>query len=201
MRQLEQILGPDELRDGLREYLTRFAFANATWTDLIEILDRRTAEDLAAWSRAWVDEAGRPTIATNLETANGKVSRLTFTQADPRGRSLRWNQQLQVALGYEHGARITTLKMDAPSVEVPRVGDLPLPNYVLANGEGTGYGLFALDDRSRQYFLQSSPRNRRWPDPRHRLGDVVGRHAGRARRTAAARRPCAAHAAAKSPTS
>ena len=27
MRQLEQILGPDELRDGLREYLTRFAFS------------------------------------------------------------------------------------------------------------------------------------------------------------------------------
>ena len=40
MRQLEQMLGPDELRDGLREYLARFAFSNATWTDLIEILDR-----------------------------------------------------------------------------------------------------------------------------------------------------------------
>ena len=39
--------------------------------------------------------------------------------------------------------------MNGPSVEVPRVGDLPLPNYILANGEGTGYGLFALDDRSR----------------------------------------------------
>ena len=153
MRQLEQILGPDELRDGLREYLTRFAFANATWTDLIEMLDRRTGEDLAAWSRAWVDEPGRPTIATNLETANGKVSRLMFTQTDPRGRSLEWTQQLQVALGYAHGARITALKVDGPSVEVPRVGDLPLPNYVLANGEGTGYGLFALDERSRQYFL------------------------------------------------
>ncbi len=69
------------------------------------------------------------------------------------GRSLRWNQQLQVALGYEHGARITAVKMDGASVEVPRVGDLPLPNYVLANGEGTGYGLFVLDDRSRQFFL------------------------------------------------
>jgi aminopeptidase N len=154
MRQLEQLLGPEELRDGLREYLTRFAFANATWTDLIEILDRRTSEDLAAWSRAWVDEAGRPTIATNLETANGKVTRLTFTQSDPRGRSLRWNQQLQVALGYEHGARITALKMDGPSVQVPRVEGLPLPNYVLANSEGFGYGLFALDERSRQFFLQ-----------------------------------------------
>ena len=58
MRQLEQMLGPDVLRDGLREYLTRFAFGNATWTDLIEILDARTGEDLAAWSRAWVEQAG-----------------------------------------------------------------------------------------------------------------------------------------------
>jgi aminopeptidase N len=153
MRQLEQMLGPDELRDGLREYLTRFAFGNATWIDLIEILDARTGDDLAAWSRAWVEEAGRPTIATNLETVNGKVSRLSFVQSDPRGRSLRWSQQLQAALGYEHGARITAVKMDGPSVDVPRVGDLPPPNYVLANGEGTGYGLFVLDDRSRQFFL------------------------------------------------
>ena len=153
MRQLEQILGPDELRDGLREYLSRFAFANATWTDLIAILDRRTGEDLAAWSRAWVDEPGRPTVTTNLETANGTVSRLAFTQSDPRGRSRRWPQQLQVALGYENGARITALKMDGASADVPRVENLPLPNYVLANGEGTGYGLFAIDDRSRQYFL------------------------------------------------
>ena len=152
MRQLEQMLGSDELRDGLREYLTRFAFGNATWANLIEILDARTGEDLATWSRAWVEEAGRPTITTNLETANGKVSRLSFTQSDPRGSRL-WNQQLHVALGYEHGARITTVKMEGPSAEVPRVGNLPPPNYVLANGEGTGYGLFVLDDRSRQFFL------------------------------------------------
>ena len=67
MRQLEEILGADELREGLREYLTRFAFANATWADLIQILDQRTDEDLAAWSRVWVDEPGRPTIATDLQ--------------------------------------------------------------------------------------------------------------------------------------
>ena len=157
MRQLEQMLGPDELRDGLREYLTRFAFANATWADLIEILDRRTDQDLAAWSRVWVDEPGRPTIATTLETRNGKISRLTFSQSDPRGRSLLWNQKLQVALGYEHGARISELTLDGASVDVPRVNDLPLPHYVLANSEGTGYGLFKLDDASRQFFLKSLP--------------------------------------------
>ena len=121
MRQLEQILGADELRDGLREYLARFAFANATWTDLIGILDRRTDEDLAAWSRAWVDEPGRPTIATQPRNCERQSVATRFTQSDPRGRSLRWIQQLQVALGYENGARITSLKMNGPSVEVPRV--------------------------------------------------------------------------------
>ena len=153
MRQLEQMLGPDELRDGLREYLRRFAFANATWAELIEILDQRTGEDLAAWSRAWVEEPGRPTIAVNLEAEAGQVSRLILTQSDPRGRSLQWTQQLHVALGYEHGARITAVRMDAPSVEVPRVAELPLPHYILANGDGVGYALFTLDDRSRQFFL------------------------------------------------
>jgi aminopeptidase N len=141
----------------LREYLTRFAFANATWTDLIEMLDRRTSEDLAAWSRVWVDEPGRPTIDTVLESRNGKISRLAFSQSDPRGRSLVWNQTLQVALGYDHGARITTLKMNGASVDVPRVGDLPLPHYVLPNSEGIGYGLFKLDDTSRQFFLAHLP--------------------------------------------
>ena len=60
MRQLEMIVAPDGLRDGLRDYLKQHAFGNASWPDLIALLDRRTPEDLAAWSRAWVEEAGRP---------------------------------------------------------------------------------------------------------------------------------------------
>ncbi len=157
MRQLEEILGPDGLRDGLREYLTRFAFANATWEDLIGILDGRTEEDLRAWSRAWVDEPGRPVISTTLRTEAGKIADLSFSQSDPRGRSLLWNQRLQVALGYEHGARISAMKFDAPTVELRGARGLPVPRYVLPNGEGTGYGLFKLDDMSKQFFLGHLP--------------------------------------------
>ena len=39
MRQLETLVGPDPFRDGLREYLRRYAFGNATWPDLIALLD------------------------------------------------------------------------------------------------------------------------------------------------------------------
>ncbi|HUR33465.1 MAG TPA: M1 family aminopeptidase, partial [Vicinamibacterales bacterium] len=62
MRQLERILGETPFRDGLRDYLRGHSFATATWSDLVAVLDARTAEDLAGWSRAWVDEPGRPVI-------------------------------------------------------------------------------------------------------------------------------------------
>src|SRR5215204_4196082 len=48
-------------------YLKAHAFANATWTDLINVLDARTPMDLQAWSRVWVDEPGRPSVETILE--------------------------------------------------------------------------------------------------------------------------------------
>ena len=136
-----EMLGPDAFRDGLREYLTRFAFGNATWTDLIGILDARTGEDLAAWSRAWVEQAGRPTIATDLVTANGKMSRLSFYAIGPAGsiaplepaapggsRVRAWRSNH----GRENGA--------GRRWKYPKVGDLPPPHYILPNGEGTGYG-------------------------------------------------------------
>jgi aminopeptidase N len=157
MRQLERMLGEETFRGGIREYLSRFEFGNAAWTDLIEILDRQTDEDLAAWSRAWVDEPGRPTITTRLNINGSTMDALGFDQSDDRGRSLLWNQRLQIALGYESGARITSLRMNAPHVDVANVRGLPAPRYVLPNGEGIGYGLFKLDDQSRQFFLDHLP--------------------------------------------
>jgi aminopeptidase N len=60
MRELELTIGEALFRDGMQEYLETYAFANATWPGLIEILDRKTDEDLAAWSDDWVNKPGRP---------------------------------------------------------------------------------------------------------------------------------------------
>ena len=55
--------------------------------------------------------------------------------------------------------------MNAPSVELAGVRGLPVPRYVLPNGEGTGYGLFKLDHASKTYFLNHLPE----------IGDAVTR--------------------------
>ena len=112
MRQLEGILGEDAFREGLREYLRAHRFANATWPDLITLLDARTPEDLSAWSRAWVEEAGRPIVATELRVDNGRIASLAFVQRDPVARrGLVWNQRLQVTLGLPGGLRTLPVRI------------------------------------------------------------------------------------------
>jgi aminopeptidase N len=156
MRQLETLVGAEAFRDGLREYLRAYTFGNASWPDLIEILDRRTPEDLAAWSRAWVEERGRPIITTELRLADGKIRSLAFTQRDPYPRrGLRWNQRIQVAVG---DARTTTLPvyLKGRRTEVPEARGLPA-RFVLPNGGGVAYGEFHLDPASRSWLMANLP--------------------------------------------
>jgi aminopeptidase N len=139
MRQLETLVGSDSFRDGLREYLRKYSFANATWPDLIAILDPRTEEDLAAWSQAWVGERGRPIITTELSLSDGKIRKLAFTQRDPYpNRGVTWNQRIQVAIG---GPKITLLpvQLKGRRVEVtpPRAACPPVTSSPTAAASPT----------------------------------------------------------------
>ena len=158
MRQLEGILGETTLRDGLQQYLRAHRFANATWSDLIALLDERTAEDLAAWSRSWVEEAGRPIVTTELRVDSGRIANLSFVQRDPfERRGLTWNQRLEVTLGLPDGLRTLPVRIAATRVEVPDARGLPAPRFVLPSGGGIGYAGFALDTASLDYLLAHLP--------------------------------------------
>jgi aminopeptidase N len=158
MRHLEALLGEDSFRDGLREYLNAHKFGNATWTDLIAVLDRRTPVDLQAWSKVWVEQPGRPTITTELSVADGRVTRLGFRQRDTWSRGRVWPQQLRVVLGDASGAtRTLKLALDGASAEVKDAMGTPAPAFVLPNGEGWAYGGFELDDASLAYLSRSLP--------------------------------------------
>lgn len=60
MRNLEQFLGEEAFQEGIREYLNKYAFDNATWDNLIEIMAERTDRDLDQWNKDWIKSAGMP---------------------------------------------------------------------------------------------------------------------------------------------
>ena len=156
MRHLEMLLGPAAFRDGMQEYLKAHAFGNATWTDLIATLDRRTPDDLAAWSRSWVEEAGRPTIRVNLKAQTEALESLELTQEDPnKNRGLLWTQPLSVGVGYRRDGVGMKHRMTGATLRVLSRSAIPL--YVLPNNDGVSYGDFVLDPASRAYLLQNLP--------------------------------------------
>jgi aminopeptidase N len=131
MRHLELMIGADSFRDGLRQYLRAHTFGNASWPDLIAVLDERTPRDLKTWSHAWVEEAGRPIVTTQVKNANGKAV-VTFALKDPfPARGLEWSQDF----------------------DVEAAGPPASPRYVLPNARGIAYGDFVLDPASRTYLL------------------------------------------------
>jgi aminopeptidase N len=154
MRQLELILGENAFRDGLREYLKRYAFGNATWSDLVRILDARTDRDLGRWSRAWVEERGRPTFTTRLRTnERGELEGVELLQNDPLNRALVWPERLNLVLGFPNAARNVAVDVTGERTSVSIPPGLGRPLYVLPSADGLGYGLFLLDDVTRQYLL------------------------------------------------
>lgn len=149
MQQLEALVGPETFRDGLRIYLDRFRFANATWPDLIGVLDSLSPQDVATWSRVWVEEPGRPTITARVD---GNL--LLLTQRDTwANRDLRWPQRTTVALGI--GGRIVTLEaqLDGDTARVALPAGTPRPSFVLPGADGLSYGRFVLDSGSRDALL------------------------------------------------
>ena len=68
MRKLEKLIGEDRFRAGVREYLAAFSFGNATWPELVAILDGKSTEDLRAWSDAWVHTPGREAVESQWNT-------------------------------------------------------------------------------------------------------------------------------------
>ncbi len=153
MRQLELMLGSEKFRDGLRVYLKDNQFGNATWLDLVKVLDDRTEKEVAAWSKAWVEEGGRPAIKTELDPQH-----LVFAQSDPQpGRSLKWTQQMQILVGTAAGTQLLPLEIEGERAELKDFASISHPTFVLPTGGGLAYGDFTLDDASRAYLLQHLP--------------------------------------------
>ncbi len=158
MKHLELMVGEETFQKGMQTYLSTYAFENATWPDLIKILDDLSEEDLTSWSQVWVDEPDRPTIEMDIKIdKNGRILKFDLEQSDPKKKNRKWMQHFNLRLGYDEGDNIHPVFMNKRRVTVHDVKGLPLPNYILPNGKGVGYGYFKMDDASRSYLLANLP--------------------------------------------
>ncbi|HAA20488.1 MAG TPA: hypothetical protein DCP28_17635 [Cytophagales bacterium] len=131
VRQLEYMMGEEPFRQGVQDYLELYSHENASWPDLIDILDGIAPElGLKSWSEVWVNEPGRP--IHSLEEG-------TLSQADPYDRGRVWPLVFEVGLGAE--PYIYSLQDPSLSWEGPEQG---------WNSTGLGYGVFPVANSTLQ---------------------------------------------------
>ena len=136
MQQLEAVVGQSEFQSGIREYLGAFAYGNATWLDLIGILERKSDVDLRSWSDVWVNTAGRPHFLLEKTAASSGL-----TQVDPGGTGRVWPQQFSVSV-LANGSWLSESVESGPSAFQVF---WPEASAGLLNADGKGYGLFPVD--------------------------------------------------------
>ncbi|CAM3825740.1 M1 family aminopeptidase [Mucilaginibacter galii] len=146
MRQLELLMGKENFRQGIQEYLKKYAYNNATWNDLIAILSKHTKFNLYDWNKVWVNQPGRPQFDYNITYTGNKISRLTLTQKPENGAMRIWPQVFSITLAYADHVKTIVVDMDKASVELKDAAGLVKPAYILFNANGMGYGLFPTDN-------------------------------------------------------
>ena len=144
LEKLVDIMGEEAFREGIHEYLTTYAYGNASWGDLIKILDEKSENNLAQFSDVWVNSKGMPFIDLSIE-----ADTLIVRQSDPYGRGLQWQQSFGVRLVGETESNIEVV-MNSAEVKIPLKGDFL---YILPNSDGRGYGYFRADRASLAWIL------------------------------------------------
>ena len=144
LEKLVEIMGEEAFKEGINDYLTTYSYDNASWDDLIKILDKKSEKELATFSNVWVNSKGMPVIDFRME--NGT---LIVEQSDPYGRGLLWPQSFSVRLIGE-GTTDIGATMDGRRAKIPVKGKV---SYILPNSDGRGYGHFRYDKNSLEQVL------------------------------------------------
>jgi aminopeptidase N len=154
MNLLENLIGTDELKMGLQEYLSSYSYGNATWDDLISILKAKTAKNLTNWSKVWVYEPGMPTY--NIERAfdvNGNFTSIIMEQKDTQNKGRQWNQSAFVIVKSPFTFQNYEIELKDTFNVIELDKKFRTPNYVFPNTTGIGYGFFKLDSTSTKEIL------------------------------------------------
>ncbi len=142
VRMLEQYLGPDRFRDGIRRYMARHQFGNTETSDLWEALEAETGEPVTRIADSWIFQGGFPELAVEAAPGDGggvKLAQRRF-RYDGGDDGARWAVPVVVGQpggdgkGGEPVLRRVLLDGDSVTVEGARAGGGPV--YANAGAHG-----------------------------------------------------------------
>ena len=138
LRMLEQYLGAEAFRNGIRSYLRRHEYANAETTDLWDALEGSTSQPVRALMDTWIFQAGYPLISVERDARSLIVSQKMFRYLQEDDSPARnWHVPIFLRLGAKQEEAIDqTVLLTSPQLRI----DLPdHTDWVVVNAGGHGF--------------------------------------------------------------
>jgi puromycin-sensitive aminopeptidase len=137
LRMLEQYLGDNAFRDGIRLYLRRHQYANAETTDLWDALEESTHQPARALMDSWIFQAGYPLLSVKKDGRSLVLSQRLFRYLqDDQALDRKFHVPVFLRAGVKGRTidKIVLLTDQELRVELPEDSD-----WVVANAGGHGF--------------------------------------------------------------
>ncbi len=139
VRMLEQYLGEDRFRAGIRKYMAAHRYGNTETTDLWDAIEEASGEPVRRIMDSWIFQGGHPIVSVSAsdDSRTLHLSQDRFAYLPDPADATRWAVPLQLRYRTTSGATQTmTALLDGDTLDIPL--DEPV-EWVVANAEGHGF--------------------------------------------------------------
>ena len=139
VRMLEQYLGEERFRAGIRKYMADHRYGNTETTDLWDAIEAATGEPVRRIMDSWIFQGGHPIVTVEAldDGRRLRISQERFSHLPDADTTARWSVPLQVRVGFADGTTSTQVALlEGDSIDL----DLDAPAaWAVANAEGHGF--------------------------------------------------------------
>ena len=145
LRMIEQWLGPEVFRDGIRRYLAAHAYGNTETHDLWDALEQASGKPVRRIMDAWIFQPGYPAIEVAREGNAIRLTQRRFAPSMPEDETA-WPVPLIVRQVGAQGEQMEHVLVEADGLTLPLVDPDAL---VVANAGSTAFVRTFYDDELR----------------------------------------------------
>jgi puromycin-sensitive aminopeptidase len=135
LRMLEQYLGEDRFRDGIRAYLHKHQFANTETTDLWDAIEQASGEPVRRLMDSWIFQGGFPVVHVEPTETGVRLRQERFLYLDDGSDTTEWVIPVILRHGGAGAQQVHKVLLDGPTVEV----ELPGAEWVHVNWGASGF--------------------------------------------------------------
>ncbi|MCE9499238.1 MAG: aminopeptidase N, partial [Leptospira sp.] len=151
LKQLAYLIGESNFKNGVRDYLKKYSFSNATISGFIGSLSNSYGKELLPWSKSWIEEAGLNSIKVKFSCDAGKISLLEIIQSAPDLHPTIRLHKLNLLILVKGSGKEYSFEINSRNNPIRSLKGTPCPDFAYPNYLDYDYSKIELDPVSLKY--------------------------------------------------